>query len=95
LELGESSPGPIRQNIELAAMASEYRLDLLDGSVLQTSNVGDGLSRQWPRVETGVDKHHGYAFQWFALCALAALLYLWFQLIVPRRKRKVHGPDPR
>lgn len=94
-ELGESAHGPIRQNIELAAMASEYRLDLLDGAVLQTSDVGDGLSRQWPRVETGVDKHHGYAFQWFALCSLAAVLYLWFQLIVPRRKRKVHGPDPR
>jgi surfeit locus 1 family protein len=94
-ELGESAPGPIRQNVELAAMASEYRLDLLDGSVLQTSDAGDGLSRQWPRVETGVDKHYGYAFQWFALCVLAAVLYLWFQFISPRRKRKVHGSDAR
>ncbi|MFT7400949.1 MAG: surfeit locus 1 family protein [Hydrogenophaga sp.] len=92
-ELGESAPGPIRQNIELAAMGSEFKLDLLDASVLQTSDVEDGLLRQWPRVETGVDKHHGYAFQWFALCTLAAVLYLWFQLISPRRKRKVHGPD--
>jgi surfeit locus 1 family protein len=94
-ELGESAPGPIRQNIDLSAMAAEHGLDLLDGSVLQTSDAADGLSRQWPRVETGVDKHHGYAFQWFALCILAAVLYLWFQLIAPRRKRKVHGPDPR
>ncbi|MFT5932964.1 MAG: surfeit locus 1 family protein [Hydrogenophaga sp.] len=92
-ELGESAPGPIRQNIELAAMGLEFKLNLLDASVLQTSDVEDGLLRQWPRVETGVDKHHGYAFQWFALCTLAAVLYLWFQLISPRRKRKVHGPD--
>jgi surfeit locus 1 family protein len=94
-ELGESAPGPIRQNIELAAMGSEFKLNLLDASVLQTSDVEDGLLRQWPRVETGVDKHHGYAFQWFALCTLAAVLYLWFQLISPRRKRKVHGTDAR
>ena len=94
-ELGASAPGPIRQNVEVAALASEFRLDLLHASVLQTSDASDGLSRQWPRVETGVDKHHGYAFQWFALCALAATLYLWFQLISPRRKRKVHGSDAR
>jgi len=42
-----------------------------------------------------VSKHHGYAFQWFALCALVALLYLWFQILVPRRKRNPHGPDAR
>jgi surfeit locus 1 family protein len=94
-ELGESAPGPIRQNISVSAMASEFRLDLLDGAVLQTSDAGDGLSRQWPRVETGVDKHYGYAFQWFALCILAAVLYLWFQFISPRRKCKVHGSDAR
>ncbi len=94
-ELGVSAPGPIRQNVELSALASEFRLDLLDASVLQTNDAGDGLSRQWPRVETGVDKHRGYAFQWFALCALAAVLYLWFQFISPRRKRKVHGSDAR
>jgi hypothetical protein len=29
------------------------------------------------------------------LCALTVVLYLWFQLISPRRKRKVHGPDAR
>lgn len=94
-ELGASVPGPIRQNIDLASFASEFRLNLVDASVLQTSDVADGLSRRWPRAETGVAKHHGYAFQWFGLSALAAGLYLWFQLISPRRKRKVHGPDAR
>ena len=94
-ELGTSAPGPIRQNIEPSALAAEFRLELLDASVLQTNYAGDGLSRQWPRVESGIDKHHGYAFQWFALCTLAAVLYLWFQFISPRRKRKVHGSDAR
>ena len=33
-----------------------------------------------------VHKHYGYAFQWFALCALIVGLYVWFQLIRPRRR---------
>ena len=94
-ELGPPAPGPIRQNVEPASLAAEFRLPLLQASVLQTSAADDGLLRDWPRVETGVAKHQGYAFQWFGLCALTVVLYLWFQLISPRRKRKVHGPDAR
>lgn len=44
----------------------------------------DGLLRQWPAVAVDVGKHHGYALQWFALCALIAGLYLWFQILRPR-----------
>jgi surfeit locus 1 family protein len=32
-----------------------------------------------------VQKHYGYAFQWFALSALIIGLYAWFQLPRPRR----------
>jgi surfeit locus 1 family protein len=35
-----------------------------------------------------VSKHQGYAFQWFALCALISGLYVWFQLIRPRRRSR-------
>lgn len=45
----------------------------------------DGLLRQWPAATLDVGKHHGYAFQWFALSALITGLYVWFQLIRPRR----------
>ena len=43
----------------------------------------DGLSRDWPDragvLQGQIDRHHGYAFQWFALTAtLAALLALQF-----------------
>jgi surfeit locus 1 family protein len=94
-ELGESSPGPIRQNIDIGAFASEFQLPLLEVSVLQSNDASDGLARQWPRIETGVAKHHGYAFQWFGLCALTVVVYFWFQLISPRRKRNVHGHEIR
>jgi surfeit locus 1 family protein len=32
-------------------------------------------------VNAGVDKHYGYAFQWFGIAALVAVLYLWFQIV--------------
>ncbi|MDR7095009.1 surfeit locus 1 family protein [Hydrogenophaga laconesensis] len=94
-ELGEAAPGAIRQNIDLPAFARETGLSLLGVSVLQTDAAADGLLREWPRVAVDVHKHHGYAFQWFSLCALAGLLYLWFQILSPRRKRRFHGTDAR
>lgn len=46
--------------------------------VQQTSDTRDGLRRDWPRPDTGVGKHRGYALQWYGLAALAAGLTLWF-----------------
>lgn len=91
-ELGAADQGPIRQNIDIATLGDTLGLRLLDASVLQTGPTVDGLLREWPRVNAGVHKHLGYAVQWFALCALAGLLYLWFQYLAPRRKPKTHGP---
>ncbi|MDP1686501.1 SURF1 family protein [Hydrogenophaga sp.] len=94
-QLGEAGTGAIRQNIDLNAFAQETGLDLLVVSVQQAGDSPEGLLREWPRAAVGVDKHHGYAFQWFGLCALAGLLYVWFQFISPRRKRISHGTDAR
>ena len=72
----------IRQNLDLAAYGAETGLALLPLSVVQTAgDASDGLLRDWPAVDSGVDKHYGYAFQWFGLCGLVAILYVWFQLI--------------
>jgi surfeit locus 1 family protein len=46
--------------------------------VQQTSDMQDGLARRWSRPASGVDTHRGYAFQWYALSALIALLTLYF-----------------
>jgi surfeit locus 1 family protein len=48
----------------------------------------DKLKRYWPAADTGVAKHYGYAFQWFALSALLVTLYVWFQIISPIRKSR-------
>ena len=94
-QLGDAGTGAIRQNIDLNAFAQETGLDLMAVSVQQAGDSPEGLLREWPRAAVGVDKHHGYAFQWFGLCALAGLLYVWFQFISPRRKRISHGTDAR
>ncbi len=80
--------GPVRQNIELGAFGREWRLKLRPLSMLQQSEgpSTDGLLREWLLPATGVHKHYGYAFQWFALAALILGLYVWFQLIRPRRR---------
>jgi surfeit locus 1 family protein len=85
---GEAS-GVIRQNLRLDAFARETALTLRPFTVVQEDTsppAADGLLRQWPQPVAGADKHRGYAFQWFALSALIIGLYVWFQLIRPRRR---------
>ena len=51
----------------------------------------DGLVRDWPRPGGDVDKHRGYAFQWYSLAALVAALWLWFVVLRPRRAGAASG----
>jgi surfeit locus 1 family protein len=80
-EFEASQAGLIRQNLDLQQFSREIGRPLAAVSVLQTGPPGDGLLRDWPRVNLGVDKHYGYAFQWFALGGLITLLYGWFQVV--------------
>lgn len=80
-ELGESQGGAIRQNLDWAQFKAETNLKLLPLSIQQQGAPSDGLLREWPQPASGIDKHYGYAFQWFGLSALITLLYVWFQLV--------------
>ncbi|MFT3812317.1 MAG: SURF1 family protein [Acidovorax sp.] len=75
----------IRQNLDLDAFRAQTGLALAPLTVMQLGAPSEGLLREWPVVGTGVEKHYGYAFQWFGLCSLIAILYVWFQFI---RRRK-------
>ena len=95
-ELGAGSDGPIRQNVDLSQLAGEWRVPLLGGvSVLQTDDDASGLIRDWPRFVGDQHKHLAYAAQWFAMSAIVAGLYFWFQILQPRSRRKTHGTDAR
>ena len=87
-EFDAAASGVIRQNLVLDEFARETGLRLRPLSVQQQddpSQPSDGLLRQWSAPASNVHKHYGYAFQWFALSALILGLYVWFQLIRPRR----------
>lgn len=77
----------IRQNISLAAYGQATGLRLMPLSVRQQAPVEAPFVRDWPSPVVNVQKHYGYAFQWFAMCALVVGLYVWFQLIQPWRAR--------
>jgi surfeit locus 1 family protein len=90
-EFEAAASGPIRQNIDLDGYARETGLPLRPLTLVQEDGQPppeDGLLRQWPRPAADVHKHYGYAFQWFSLSALILGLYVWFQLIRPRRERQ-------
>ena len=89
-ELGGPESGRLRQNLDMRAFGAELGWPLLPVSVQQRGAASDGVLRDWPLASTGVDKHYGYAFQWFALSALLTLLYVWFQIV-----RRFITPRPR
>ncbi len=92
MQLGEASavkPGAILQNIEPASFAAASGLHTQAFIIEQLNDTHDGLVRDWPAPSAGVEKHRGYAFQWYALAAAAFLFYLITGI---RRARKRHEP---
>ena len=84
LELGGKSerrvPG-IWHNLDYAAYEqatgrSVARFVIRLSSDVPSGNATDGLRREWPRPASGVEKHRGYALQWYSLAALVTLLWL-------------------
>ena len=93
-EFAGNETDAIRQNLDLPAYAQDTKIALLTTlSVVQIGAATDGLLRDWPQPASGVAKHYGYAVQWFALAALVASLFAWFQLIGPMRARKPQHPN--
>ena len=78
-EPGVPGLGLIRQNLDLVQFRQQSGLALAEFMIRQTGPSSEGLRRDWPSVALGLEKHYGYAFQWFAMSALVAGLYLWFQ----------------
>jgi cytochrome oxidase assembly protein ShyY1 len=71
-------PGAIVQNVDTATFARASGLDVLPLLVEQTDTqaAGGNLIREWPSPALGIDRHKGYAFQWYALAAMAFLFFV-------------------
>jgi surfeit locus 1 family protein len=79
LQLGraeELRPGAIVQNLDFAAFERASKLTVLPFMIEQLGATHDSLVRDWPRPSGGIDKHLGYAFQWYALAATALVFFI-------------------
>lgn len=69
-------PNAIVQNLDVTTFKNVTGLNTLPILVDQTSDTHDGLIRDWPLPSTGVERHRGYAFQWYALAAMAFIFFV-------------------
>ena len=78
-ELSSAPPqGRVWQNLTLDRYRDATGLSLQPVLLLQTSDAEDGLVRTWERPDLGIDKHRGYAFQWFGLAVATACFFAVF-----------------
>ncbi|PJX25306.1 hypothetical protein CAP48_04405 [Advenella sp. S44] len=71
-----SGPLPQVQNLDLAEFAKVSGLHMLPLVLMQTGPSEQGLVRDWPHPSIDADTNTGYAIQWFAFAAIAALALL-------------------
>jgi surfeit locus 1 family protein len=74
LRVGAPPKGRVRQALDLKEFAVESGLALQAFVIEQHSALDDGLVREWPRPDLGIEKHESYAFQWYALAVLSIAL---------------------
>ena len=91
----EQSLGGIWQNFDFDAYARVAR-SVPPRMIVRQDPMGasdDGLSRDWPdrggTLQAQIDRHHGYAFQWFALATTLALLLLYRGYRILRHDRPI------
>lgn len=82
MQLGNAAPlrpGAVLQNLTLEQVgrAAGLRLQpLLLEEAATPENADDGLRRAWPPPSSGIERHQGYAFQWYALALMAFVFFL-------------------
>jgi surfeit locus 1 family protein len=77
VELRAGTDEPRRwQNWSIERARERWGERVLPFALQQTGAATDGLVREWPRPDAGVDKHLGYALQWFCFAATAVVVWL-------------------
>lgn len=82
---GTKRAGPVWQNVTVEEFAAWSGLALEPTVFEQHSALDDGLVREWPRPDAGVEKHASYALQWYSLAALSLILFIALNLKIDRR----------
>ena len=71
-----TAQGGVWQNLTLERYREAFPIALQPVVIQQESPLDDGLVREWDPPNVGVDRHYGYAFQWFALATTLLVFYL-------------------
>jgi surfeit locus 1 family protein len=74
MPLQDDPKSRVRQGLELAEYAAQTGLRLKPFFLEQHSAADDGLLRDWPRADAGVEKHQSYSLQWYSFAALTVVL---------------------
>ena len=89
LELStQVAEGNVWQNLTLERYRAAVPIAIQPVVIQQENDLGDGLKREWGAPDLGIEKHYGYAFQWFALAAAILIFYL-----VGHVRKRAQQPD--
>jgi surfeit locus 1 family protein len=86
IKLGENVPEDLAPNlarlqrIEMDQMMHKYAGKLLPYELRLDPGIAGGFMRRWSEPGSGHERNLGYAFQWFAMAVVVALLYLFLNL---------------
>jgi surfeit locus 1 family protein len=77
LELrADDEAGPVWQNLDIARIATASGLPLLPYIVEQIGEAPDGLVRDWPAPDFGIEQHRSYMVQWYTFALLGCVLWV-------------------
>ncbi len=84
MQLGSApplTPNAIVQNADPLQLAKDSGLTMQpfvveQGAPAQPAGDDVQMVRDWPAPALGVEKHQGYAFQWYALAAMAVIFFV-------------------
>jgi surfeit locus 1 family protein len=83
-ELGErrAPAGPVWQHLDPARFADATGVAVLP-IVIEAldEGSGNGLVRDWPAPDAGMEQHLSYMVQWYTFAAMAAGLWVWFTFV--------------
>lgn len=68
------------QNLTFDRYKRQTGLNVLPLILVQTENNSKGLIPVRQKPQFGIEKHEGYAFQWFSMAACVVLFYLFFNV---------------
>jgi surfeit locus 1 family protein len=79
MQLGQATalqPGAILQNLTVDEVAAASKFSMQAFVIEQSTDTHDTLLRNWLRPSVGIERHLGYAFQWYALALTAFLFFV-------------------